>query len=121
MSTFAFLLVSLAVSRQNPGLSTPHHQCQVSMPSPTSSPDRRRSDGGPSCVGLAVPVVGLFILSYGSPKLILDGSCVGQEGFCRLSLCSCVAETAKAAKANTASAKTDAAIDFLDIITPTVE
>src|SRR3954447_5296447 len=33
--TFAFLLVSLAVSRQNPGLSTPHHQCQVSMPSPT--------------------------------------------------------------------------------------
>src|ERR1700675_1867977 len=36
VSTFAFLLVSLAVSRQYPGLSTPHHQCQVSMPSPTA-------------------------------------------------------------------------------------
>src|SRR6266851_5261614 len=35
VSTFSFLLVSLAISRQNPGLSTPHHQCQVSMPSPT--------------------------------------------------------------------------------------
>ena len=32
---FPFPLLSLAMSRQNPGLSTPHHQCQVSMPSPT--------------------------------------------------------------------------------------
>src|SRR3954462_12103056 len=36
VSTFSFLLVSLANSRQNPGLLTPHHQCQVSMPSPTA-------------------------------------------------------------------------------------
>src|SRR3954467_5232275 len=35
VSTFSFLLVSLAISRQKPGLSAPHHQCHVSMPSPT--------------------------------------------------------------------------------------
>src|SRR5438552_9294628 len=37
VSTFDLLLVSPAMSRQYPGLSTPHHQCQVSMPSPTFS------------------------------------------------------------------------------------
>src|SRR5437764_8107242 len=35
LRTFSFLLLSLAISRQNPVLSAPHHQCQVSMPSPT--------------------------------------------------------------------------------------
>src|SRR6476659_5667612 len=32
-----FPLVRTLKSRQNPGLSTPTHQCQVSMPSPTAS------------------------------------------------------------------------------------
>src|SRR3954471_8180525 len=36
LSTFSFLPVSLAISRQNPVLSAPHHQCQLSMPSPTA-------------------------------------------------------------------------------------
>src|SRR5712671_5189142 len=34
LRTFSFLPLSLAISRQNPVLSAPHHQCQVSMPSP---------------------------------------------------------------------------------------
>src|SRR6266478_1917966 len=37
VSAVPFLLVSLAISRQKLGLSTPHHQCHVSMPSPTAA------------------------------------------------------------------------------------